>query len=189
MVLLSRQTALYAGIFVVGLVTLPIIFLILGFAGAYPVDAVQEPPAWEVSLGQSFLRASLASKADGLIDPVDPKNVTQMMDGLKRFRSTCAGCHGDYGQPSKWGLIAPYPRVPQFAEKHPPLNVAQMWLAARHGIRYTGMAANPAPPGSTPAQIASGDFHVWEIVTFIDHMRDLPPAVDAEWKHPKPDSH
>jgi mono/diheme cytochrome c family protein len=180
---------IYAGLFVAGLVALPVVFLILGFAGALPFDGLHAPPAWEVSLGQSFLRASLASKADSLVDPVNPKDATQLMEGLKRYRNSCAGCHGDYGQPSAWGTLAFYPRVPQFAEKHPPLNAAQMFVVVRNGIRYSGMGANPPPVGATPAQIATGNLHVWELVTFIDHMRDLPPAVEAEWKHPKPGNH
>ena len=185
MVLFSRQTALYVAIFVVGLLTPPIVFLLLGFAGALPFNGLDAPPAWEQWLGQSFLRASLASRADGLVDPVDPKDVTQIMAGLHSYRNSCAGCHGDYGKPSEWGTRAFYPRVPQFAEKHPPLNVAQMFVVVMNGIRYCGMGANPSPTGSTAAAVATGDQHVWRLVTFIDHMSDLPPAVDAEWKHPQ----
>jgi hypothetical protein len=56
----------------------------------------------------------------------------------------------------------------------------------KNGVRYSAMGAIPDSPDETPVDIAANNRAIWQMVTFIDHMRDLPPGVDHEWKHPTP---
>lgn len=174
---MSRELIIRIGLFVGGLLILPLIVLVLGFMGALPFAGTAEPPAWEVSLGQSFLRSSLAGPASDLVNPIDPKSETDLVAGMRAFVNNCSGCHGTHNAPSPWGTGGFYPRVPQFAQVPPELTAPEMFVAVRNGIRYSGM-------GAWDERMLS-DKQVWQIVTFLDNIERLPPAVDARWKAPR----
>jgi mono/diheme cytochrome c family protein len=95
--------------------------------------------------------------------------------GMKVYRDGCSGCHGDYQKPSHWGTTAFYPRVPQFAKNAPDRPDWQMFWIVKHGVRYSGMAAWQ---GEIP------DEKIWQVVTFLSRLRNLPPDVEADWTQP-----
>jgi mono/diheme cytochrome c family protein len=92
---------------------------------------------------------------------------------MKIYRINCAGCHGDFGQPSTWGANGLYPRVPQFADAPPTLRSEEMFLVVRDGIRYSGM-------GAWKDLISETD--TWKVVLFLSNMKSLPPTVRSEWE-------
>jgi len=156
------------------LLLVSIVALILGSAarfGYFPVNAVATPPRLEVTLNQSILQASLSNQAKGLTNPLQP-NSDVLLAGMKVFKMNCAGCHGQPGKPSSWGTKGFYPRVPQFADDPPPLAAAEMFVAIKYGIRYSGMGAWD---GMMP------DEDIWKVATFLEHMNSLPPQVQANW--------
>jgi hypothetical protein len=52
-----------------------------------------------------------------------------------------------------------------------------MFLAVKHGIRYSGMGAWG---GMLP------DEDIWRAVSFVSRVRTLPPAVDAVCREKRP---
>jgi mono/diheme cytochrome c family protein len=94
---------------------------------------------------------------------------------MKAFRRNCAGCHGKFGAPSRWGTTSFYPRVPQFADEGSELGPAEMFVVVKNGIRGTGMAA---------WAVNLPDEEIWPIVWFLQRMKALPPEVDQAWKAP-----
>jgi hypothetical protein len=134
-------------------------------------DGVTPPPKWEERFGQAALEASLSRRAAGLKNPVSASD-TELLAGIKSYRSDCAGCHGDSSGSSSWGSRNFYPRVPQFAQHPPELTPAEMFVAIKYGIRYSGMGGwNGILP----------DRRIWEIVLFLSRLNSLPPSVELTW--------
>lgn len=162
--------------FVGGLLFIPLVVSILGFAGALPYAATPDPPGWEESLGQSFLEASIASEAASLTNPITADNEADLLAGMRVYRMNCAGCHGDADAPSKWGTRGFYPRVPQFADAHPDLTAAEMFVILRDGIRYSGMGA---------WRDLMSEHERWQVANFLSSLDHLPAAVEVRWKNPR----
>jgi mono/diheme cytochrome c family protein len=161
--------------FVAGIVALPLILLVAGFAGWIPTDAIHDPPQTEVAVAQKALGVSLAHRAAGLSNPLRGSDA-DLLAGMKQYRDDCSGCHGRFGRRSLWGTTSFYPRVPQFAQRPPPLSAPQMFVAVKYGIRYSGMGAW--------GKLMS-DREIWQVVTFLSRLDSLPPKVKEEWTKPK----
>jgi mono/diheme cytochrome c family protein len=58
--------------------------------------------------------------------------------------------------------------VPQFADHPPALSAPQMFVAIKHGIRYSGM-------GGWNGMMS--DEEIWKVATFLEHIGSLPPEV------------
>lgn len=167
---------------VAGISFLPVAVLVAGFLGYIPLDSVSHPPGWEEKIAHEFLEASLEKRAEGLVNPLKGTD-EELLAGLRNYRDNCAGCHGDYNQPSPWGSKNFYPRVPQFGvhqhdvhEEHEH-EAAQMFVAVKYGIRYSGM-------GAWQGMLTDGE--IWQTVTFLSRLESLPPAVEAEWTKAAP---
>ena len=137
--------------------------------GLWPVTATAAPSRLESASGQAVLRASLSRQAAGLTNPLQPSSAV-LIAGQKIFKMNCAGCHGTPGHPSQWGTQNFYPRVPQFADQPPALSAPQMFIAIKHGIRYSGM-------GAWDGMMTDED--IWKVATFLEHIGSLPPEVQA----------
>jgi len=166
---------------VAGICFLPLAALIAGFLGYIPVDGVSKPPMWEEKIAHEILEASLEKRAEGLVNPLKGTD-EELLAGMRSFKDNCSVCHGDYMEPSKWGSTSFYPRVPQFGvhshdmhEEHEH-DAAQMFVAVKYGIRYTGM-------GAWNGMLT--DEQIWQTVTFLSRLDSLPPAVEEKWKHPQ----
>jgi thiosulfate dehydrogenase len=158
--------------FVIGFLILPSVLLILALFGFFPVYATAIPSALEKSIAIKSLHASIQRRTSTIKNPLaDSEQV--LLGGLKLYRYNCAGCHGDYNQPSQWGTNNFYPRVPQFAQKASNLSAEEMFLVVKNGVRYSGMA-------SWNGLIS--DTEIWRIVTFLSSIHSLPPNVEAAWK-------
>ena len=160
----------------VGLVLAPILLAVAGSLGLLPVAATATPPAWESRAAGRAVRASLAREAGGHASP-KPANEENLRIGMRLYRMNCAGCHGDLGSPSPWGTTGFYPRVPQFAERPSLLTAPEMYLVVKHGIRYSGM-------GAWSGMLSDED--IWRAVSFVSHIRNLPPAVKEIWMRKRP---
>jgi mono/diheme cytochrome c family protein len=161
----------YLVIFVLGAV-LPIVAIIaLALSGLLPIHATAAPSWIESKIAGSAMDARLEREARGLQNPLKPTDEV-LLAGLKSYRNGCAGCHGLPGKPSAWGTKDFYPPVPQFADNPPDMPAPQMFLVVKHGVRYTGMAA-------WDGQITEQE--MWQVVTFLSRIKNLPPSVAAAW--------
>jgi mono/diheme cytochrome c family protein len=158
--------------FLLGGLALPALGLAFGFRGALPIAATSFPPEWESRLVGRAVTASLAREAEWLKNPLEVTDET-LLAGLKRYRTGCAGCHGDLGHPSHWGARNFYPPAPQFAERPPALTAPQIFLAVKHGIRYSGM-------GGWDGEMPDED--IWRVASFLARLDSMPPRVADAWK-------
>jgi mono/diheme cytochrome c family protein len=160
----------FPGLFLIALAL--VVFSVTAQLGWWPVRGTSTPPQWEEKVGQSILSASFSRQAKGLTNPLRPSTEV-LVAGQKIFKMNCAGCHGTPGQPSQWGTHGFYPRVPQFCDQPPALSSRQMFVAIKYGIRYSGMGAWEG---------MMSDDEIWKVATFLEHIRSLPPEIQANWK-------
>jgi mono/diheme cytochrome c family protein len=161
--------------FLAGLLLPALAFLLFGAAGLFPVAATPKPSDLEARLARLFVRRSVAREARSVVVPPAPQEEATLLQGLKAYRRNCAGCHGKFGAPSRWGTTSFYPRVPQFADEGSTLGPAEMFVVVKYGIRGSGMAA---------WGVNLPDEEIWPIVWFLQRMRALPPEVERAWKAP-----
>jgi mono/diheme cytochrome c family protein len=158
------------GLFVAGSFVAPVVVLFAAMLGWLPADAVSVPPLWESRLGQAVIKASLSHQAAGLSNPLLGSDA-ELRAGMETFKNNCSGCHGDAAA-SHWGNNNFYPRVPQFGQSPPILSTAEMFVAIKHGIRYSGMFANEKLK----------EEKIWQIATFLSRLNSLPPDIEQAWK-------
>jgi len=163
------------GVLLVLIVILAVGAIVTARLGWWPIAATATPPSWEHGIMEPALRASLKRQSAGLTNPLSPTNEV-LSSGMKIFKANCAGCHGVRGQPSNWGMHNFYPRVPQFADRAPHLTAPQMFVAIKHGIRYSGM-------GAWNGMLS--DEQTWKVATFLEQIDKLPPDVEAGWGQPQ----
>ena len=166
-----RSSLLLICSFVAGAFVVPVIVLSAAILGRLPADAVSTPPVWESRLGQAVLKASLSHRAAGRSNPIAGSD-KELLAGMQVFKDNCSGCHGDAGKVSHWGNSNFYPRVPQFGQNPPLLSAADMFVAIKHGIRYSGMFANEKMK----------EEKIWQVATFLSRLNSLPPDVERAWK-------
>jgi thiosulfate dehydrogenase len=165
---------------VLGILTLPVIAVVMAWWGWLPTYAETPPPAWEKSFSQMALNNYAARHAPRVSNPLPATDET-LLAGMKIFKNACAGCHGDPGGTSDYGASF-YPNVPQFGKNPPRLPDYQLFWIIRGGVRYSGMSAWDRQWETE----AVSDDNIWKVATFLSRLDNLPPAVDAEWrkKHP-----
>jgi mono/diheme cytochrome c family protein len=166
--------------FVVGIVFLPAVALAAAWLGLVPTAANAVPPAWERSFAHMALDSAAARRAPHLANPVAPTD-ENLLAGMKIFRNACSGCHGDASQASDYGASF-YPNVPQFASNPPANPDWQLFWIVRNGVRYSGMSAWEGQWGKDASGNEISDQKIWTVVTFLSRLRDLPPAVEAQWR-------
>ena len=164
--------------FVLGIVTVIVVGLIVGYAGItqgllIPANADARPGKMEAWAARSSLHATLAREAPKQENPLQPTD-QNLMNGLKLYGANCAVCHGVAdGVPSTiaYGLYQHAPQLGKDGVEDDPAGVTY-WKVA-HGIRLTGM---PSFDGTF------SEDQTWAVTLFLQHMDKLPPAVDRAWK-------
>jgi mono/diheme cytochrome c family protein len=161
--------------FLAGLLFPVLVFVLVSVTGLFPVAATEAPSHLETRVARLFVQRALAREAGKVVVPAPPQEDVTLLHGLRTYRRNCAGCHGKYGAPSRWGTTSFYPRVPQFADEGSSLSPAQMFVAVKHGIRGTGMGA---------WAVNLPDEEIWPVVWFLQRLRSLPPEVEQAWRAP-----
>ena len=160
--------------FVLGIVATLLVLVIGAFAylrlGLIDTRASLEPSSTESGLAMSFLDASVDRHASEIRMPIE-SNPAVLTDGVKIYRQSCSGCHGDPAHPQSALLF--YPRAPQFMKDAPDMPPNQNFYIIKYGVRWTGM---PAWEG------VLSDAQIWKVVAFLSKMDHLPPGVEEQWK-------
>jgi len=136
--------------FILGVVAVPVIFVLVGIAGWLPSNSTSEPPHWESSLGMRALDASLEKRSDALNNPIQPSDKVALAAGGKIYAVKCAACHG-----SAKGF---YPRAPQFFQEGTDVSPREAYAAIHDGVRYSGM-------GAWRGQLK--DDQIWQVANFV----------------------
>ena len=166
--------------FFLGVLTLPVGFLVAAWWGCLPAFANTDPPKWEKAFARLALNGYVARHAPRLTNPISATD-ENLLAGMNVFRDACAGCHGDPNGISQYGQGF-YPRVPQFAIDPPRRPDWQLFWIVKNGVRYSGMSAWD---GQWHNDKAVSDDRMWKVATFLSRLDSLPPKVNDEW-HKKP---
>jgi mono/diheme cytochrome c family protein len=138
-------------------------FALLGFVN---MRADNPPSKIEATLAGHAMDASVARAAPKVSNPLvaDEANLTA---GARLYRDHCTLCHGDPERPKSPLAYTLNPRAPQFMNDMADMPENQNFYILEHGIRWTAM------PGW---KNVLNERETWQMVTFLSHMRDLPPA-------------
>ena len=120
------------------------------------------------------LQASVARHAPAEKNPIPPTD-SNLLDGARLYRDKCADCHGRPDNPESDYGASFYPPAPQFMRVHPHLSDGQNFYIIRCGVHRTAMPAW----GKIMA-----NSEIWQVVTFLSHLDNLPPAVGEELHRP-----
>lgn len=160
--------------FVIGLIVIPAVAAVIALSGHFPFEATAKPPRLERKLANMALDPAMDAKAEEFTNPLTATEAN-LMKGMKIYRTNCAECHGEPGKPSKWGRNNFYPPAPQLADRGIDDPVQHIFVAAKYGIRYTGM-------GGWKDVLPDDD--LWCVAMFLHEVKSLPPAVAAGWTLP-----
>ena len=147
------------------------LYLKLGYAD---LRANLEPSWLESELAVTAIAGSAARHAPQQQNPIPPTEAT-LLDGARLYRDKCADCHGRPDNPvSDYGGSF-NPRAPQFMKSRPRLPENQNFYIIKYGVRWSAMPAW----GNIMA-----DSEVWQVVTFLSRLENLPPSVEQELHRP-----
>lgn len=140
------------------------LYLELGFADL----RASLPQSWlETKLATTALNTSVVRHAQPQQNPIAPTEAN-LLDGARLYRDKCADCHGRPDNPvSDYGASF-NPRAPQFMQAHSQLRENQTFYLIKYGVRQSAMPAW----GNIMA-----DSEIWQVVTFLSHLDNLPPSV------------
>jgi thiosulfate dehydrogenase len=155
--------------FIFGIVTMILILalgLLFALAGFVSMRADNPPSKMESTLAGRAMDASVARAAPKMANPVTPDEVN-LVAGARLYRDHCTLCHGDPAHPKSPLADSLNPPAPQFMDDMPNMPEHQNHYILQHGIRWTAM------PGW---KNVLSERQIWQTVSFLSHMHDLPPA-------------
>lgn len=170
--------------FIFGIVTMLLILalgLLFAYFGFVSMRADNPPSKMEIAFAGHAMDASVARAAPKLANPV-PADETNLIAGARLYRDHCTLCHGDLAHPKAPLADSLNPPAPQFTDDMADMPENQNFYILQHGIRWTAMPSWKS---------TLTDQQLWQLVTFLSHMHDLPPAAKqlfAESPSPTPPS-
>ena len=155
--------------FIFGIVTMTLILafgLLFALTGFVSMRADNPPSKMESTLAGRAMDASVARAAPKVANPVTADEAN-LVAGARIYRDHCTQCHGDPAHPKSPLADSLNPRAPQFMNDMPDMPEHHNYYILQHGIRWTAM------PGWKNVLT---DQQIWQLVAFLGHMHDLPPA-------------
>lgn len=151
---------------VVTMVLVPMLGLVFVLMGFVNMRADNPPSKMESTLAGHAMDASVARAAPKLTNPVAADEAS-LLAGARLYRDHCALCHGDPAHPKSSLADSLNPPPPQFMDEMADMPEYQNFYILEHGIRWTAM------PGFKNVLTVQ---QIWQTVTFLSHMNDLPSA-------------
>jgi mono/diheme cytochrome c family protein len=142
--------------------------------GVYPINADAEAFWLEKKVAKMAIHSHLNKQTKDLKNPFSATPEV-LNEGMKSFKSNCAGCHGSPTHVDATFADSLFPKAPQFGHKGLNDSSAEIFWLTKHGIRMSGMPAF----GSMLS-----DDEIWKLATFIGNIEKLPEGVRAEWVAP-----
>jgi mono/diheme cytochrome c family protein len=155
--------------FILGIVTaifilaLGLLFALLGFVS---VRADNPPSKMETTLAGHAMDASVARAAPKVANPITADEAN-LAAGARLYRDHCTLCHGDPAHPKSPLADSLNPPAPQFMNDMADMPENQNFYILEHGIRWTAMPS---------WKDVLSERQIWQTVTFLSHMHELPPA-------------
>ncbi len=151
---------------VISVLVVELILLILFVnSGIYNVSTLSPDPGF---LHWVFSRTSdNSAKAHSKDIPIPPLNDSSMVaEGFKLYKETCVGCHGAPGVNRSDIGAGLYPHPPNLVHSAKEMQASRLFWVAKNEIKSTGM------PGFSRTH---SDHQIWEIVAFLEKMKDMTP--------------
>jgi mono/diheme cytochrome c family protein len=165
------KSFLFGILTIIILLAVVLVFALLGFVN---MRADNPPSHLETAIASHAMDASVARAATKLTNPVTADEAN-LVAGANLYRDHCSLCHGDPAYP-KAPLNGSFnPPAPQFMDDKADMPENQNFFILQHGIRWTAM------PGW---KNVLSDQEIWQLVTFLSHMSDLPPAAKKVFTEP-----
>jgi mono/diheme cytochrome c family protein len=152
-----------------------LIFALMGFVN---IRADKPPSGLEAAIAGHAVDASVARAASKLNNPVNADEAN-LVAGARLYREHCTLCHGDPAHPKAPLNDSLNPPAPQFIDDKADMPENQNFFILQHGIRWTAM------PGWKSVLT---DQQLWQLVTFLSHMSDLPPTAKQVFTEQAPQS-
>ena len=155
--------------FIFGIVTMIVILalaVLCALMGFVSMRADSPPSKVETALAGRAMDASVARAAPKVTNPV-AADEANLVAGARLYSEHCTLCHGDPAHPKSPLADSVNPPAPQFANDMADMPENENFCILQHGIRWTAM------PGW---KNVLSEQQTWQLVTFLSHMRDLPPA-------------
>lgn len=143
-----------------------VVGLIYAVMGYVDMRADNPPSKIETLLAGHAMDASVARAAPQLKNPV-AADEPSLVAGAHLYRDNCSQCHGDPAHPKSLLADSLNPPAPQFVTDMADMPENQNFFILQHGIRWTAM------PGWKNVM---NDQQIWQMVTFLSHMSNLPSA-------------
>lgn len=142
---------------------------VVGLTGHISMRADILPSSLETNIAMRVMDANVERNAPRIANPVKPAD-QNLVAGASIYRQHCALCHGDPGHPKSPLANTLNPPPPQFVTDPADMAENENYYIILHGVRWTGM------PGW---KNVLEDRQIWQVVTFLSHMNNLPPAAKA----------
>jgi mono/diheme cytochrome c family protein len=107
------------------------------------------------------------------IEPPGRASAAQVVGGFCLYETHCVACHGAAAVARQQWVAGMEPSPPYLLDATSKWTSEQLFWIAKNGIKMTGM---PSWRNSL------SDGQIWEVVGFIEAMRDLPPQTYVAWR-------
>jgi cytochrome c553 len=149
-----------------GLAALLLAGLLVSFSGLVSVAASSghlPPVSWFLhwTLQNAVRTQSLGIEPPPDLD-LDDRALVRRAAG--HFASSCAPCHGGPEQVQNPVVLEMTPAPPSLAEKVPQWRARELFWIVKHGVKFSGMPAWPAP---------ARDDEIWAMVAFLRALPDM----------------
>ena len=163
---------------VVAMILVLVLGLVFALMGFVDMRADNPPSRMESTLAGHAMDASVARAAPKLANPI-AADEGNLVAGARLYRDHCALCHGDPAHPKSPLADSLNPPAPQFMDEMADMPENQNFYILEHGIRWTAM------PGWKSVLTVQ---QIWQTVTFLSHMNDLPSAAKQVFTDTAPSS-
>src|SRR5277367_3262738 len=153
------------------LLAVVLLFALLGFVN---MSADHPPSRLEGAIAGHVTDASISRSAAKLTNPIAADEAS-LVAGARLYREHCTLCHGDPAHPKAQLNDSLNPPAPQFMDDKADMPENENFFILQHGIRWTAM------PGW---KNVLSDQQIWQLVTLLSHMSDLPPAAKNVFSEP-----
>ena len=146
-----------------------LVAFLIGITGHITMRADILPTSLEKNMAMRVMDANVGRNAPKIANPVQSTD-QNLIAGASMYLKRCAVCHGDPANPESPLAKTLYPPPPQFVSDAPDMEENENYYIILHGVRWTGM------PGW---KNVLKDQEIWQVVTFLSHMNNLPPAAKS----------
>ena len=115
---------------------------------------------------------SVRRRAAGIAPPAYTSGA-QVVRGFCTYETHCVACHGAAAVAREQWVSGFEPSPPYLLDATSKWTPSQLFWIAKNGIKMTGM---PSWRNSL------SDAQIWDVVGFLEAMRDLPPQTYVRWR-------